>query len=78
MKIMEELKHPPAGHFVQPYMMAIVSVGLGDKDSTFAWIRKGIDERSEETAYIKVDPIMDPLRSDPRYRDILRRIGFAS
>jgi tetratricopeptide (TPR) repeat protein len=77
-EILRELQHPEAGHFVQPYTMAIVSVGLGDKDGAFAWIRKGIDQRSEETAFVKVDPIMDPLRSDPRFREVMRRIGFSS
>ena len=78
LEIMRELAHPKSGRYVQPYMMAVVSIGLGDKTRAFSWIRKGIEERSEETAYIKVDPIMEPLRSDPRYRQIMRLIGFAS
>jgi len=78
LRVKEELEHPPGGRFVQPYTMAVVFVGLGDRDSTFAWLQRGIEERSEEATYVKVDPIMDPIRSDGRYPGILRRIGLSS
>jgi eukaryotic-like serine/threonine-protein kinase len=64
------------GRFAQPYLSAVVYVGLGEKDKALEAIRKAIDEKSEEAAYMKVDPILDPLRSDPRYRGLLKRIGF--
>ena len=51
--------------------------GLGDKDQTFQWLEKAFEER--DTAWfpmIKVSPMSDPLRSDPRFQDLLRRMNF--
>ena len=57
--------------FVPPY------VGLGDKDQAFAWLDKSIAVHSPGLTALKVDPVYDPLRSDPRFEVILRRIGLA-
>jgi TolB-like protein/DNA-binding winged helix-turn-helix (wHTH) protein/Tfp pilus assembly protein PilF len=57
--------------FVPPY------VGLGDKDQAFAWLDKSIAIHSPGLTALKVDPVYDPLRSDPRFEAILRRIGLA-
>ena len=56
---------------------ARIYAGLGDKDQAFKWLEKGYDERAAPLFYIKVDPIWDPLRSDPRFDDLLRRIGLS-
>lgn len=50
---------------------------LGDKDKAFGWLEKAYDERSESMTWLKVDPVYDPLRTDPRYQDLLRRVGLA-
>ena len=55
---------------------ARIYAGLGDKDQAFAWLEKGYEERSTPLYFLKVDPIWDPLRSDPRFNDLLRRIGL--
>lgn len=49
--------------------------GLGEKDKAFEWLEKGYDERS--LLHIKVDPGYDPLRSDPRFTNILHRMNLA-
>ena len=51
-------------------------MGLGDKDQAFESFEKGYDERPSHMADLKVDPRMKPLRSDPRYQDLLRRTGL--
>ena len=51
--------------------------GLGDKDQAFQWLEKAFEER--DTAWfpmIKVSPMSDPLRSDPRFQDLMRRMNF--
>ena len=48
---------------------------LGDKDNTFIWLERAWTERAG-WAFLKVDPDFDSLRSDPRFADLLRRIGF--
>lgn len=40
------------------------------------WLEKAYEDREPRMAYLKVDPIFDPLRSDPRFRDLLRRMNF--
>jgi serine/threonine protein kinase/Tfp pilus assembly protein PilF len=50
---------------------------LGDKDQTFAWLEKAYSEKAGSLGYIKVTKAMDPLRSDPRYIDLLKRMGLA-
>ena len=56
--------------------MAMVYVGLREKDRAFKWLEKAYDERSYSLTFIKVDPRMDSLRSDPRYSELLRRMGL--
>jgi eukaryotic-like serine/threonine-protein kinase len=58
-------------------LIAMVCVGLGDKDRAFTWLNKSVDDRDLMTvSTIKVDPIWDPLQSDPRCSALLKRIGL--
>ncbi len=57
--------------FIGPY------IGLGDKNQAFAWLDKSVAARSPSLTALKVDPTYDPLRSDPRFRAILQRVGLA-
>jgi serine/threonine protein kinase/tetratricopeptide (TPR) repeat protein len=63
-------------HYIDPYMIAAVYAGLGDKKQAFDWLSKGIDERSSSMVYLKVDPFFDNLHADPRFADLLQRIGL--
>ena len=54
---------------------AIVYGALGDKDKAFAALEKGF-ARKEEMSRMKVDPLFDDLRDDPRFKDLLKRIGL--
>jgi len=60
------------------YEIAIVYAGLGDKDQAFSWLEKAFTVRDKGLTYLKIDPCVDPLRSDPRFRDLLRRVGLPS
>lgn len=55
---------------------ALVYTALGDKDLAFHWLDAAYEERSYQLIYLMVDPRLDPLRGDPRYADLVRRIGF--
>jgi hypothetical protein len=52
-------------------------LGLGDKDEAFAWLERVYSQHSNVLTTLKVDPHFDPLRSDPRFQDLLRRVGLA-
>ena len=63
-------EHVPALSFAQIY------AGLGDSEQALAWLEKAYNERSVWITFSKVDPRFDPLRSDPRFQDLQRRIGL--
>jgi DNA-binding winged helix-turn-helix (wHTH) protein/TolB-like protein/Tfp pilus assembly protein PilF len=64
--------------YVSPYTVATIYAGLGDKDQAFKWLEKAFEERDIWLMNLKVDPQFTPLRSDPRFSDLLTRIGLAS
>ena len=58
------------------YGVALVYAGLGENDQAFAWLNKGYAERTHWLVWLKLDPRWDSLRSDPRFQDLLRRMGL--
>jgi TolB-like protein/tetratricopeptide (TPR) repeat protein len=59
------------------YEIALVYAGLGAKDEAFAWLEKSFAARDKGLTYLKIDPCLDPLRPDPRFKDLVRRVGLA-
>ncbi len=76
-RVLNELLELSRRRYVTPVPMAVVYIGLGDKDQAFVWLEKAYQERSNFMAFLKVIPIADPLRSDPRFDNLLERIGLA-
>jgi TolB-like protein/Tfp pilus assembly protein PilF len=62
--------------YVSPFDIALIYTALGQKDTAFTWMTKAVAERSTWLVYTKWEPRLDPLRSDPRFQDLLRRIGL--
>jgi len=56
--------------------MAMIYSGLDEKDEAFAWLEKAYQQRSFFLLFMKMDPMMDGLRSDRRFADLLGRIGY--
>ncbi|MGD1156313.1 MAG: tetratricopeptide repeat protein [Terriglobia bacterium] len=56
--------------------VALIHAGLGDKDRAFEWLERAYQVRDKGMSFLKVDPPLDPLRSDPRFQDLLRRMNF--
>ncbi len=52
--------------------------GLQDKNQAFAWLERSYQERRDRMVWLNVDPLLDPLRSDPRFHDLVRRVGLPS
>jgi eukaryotic-like serine/threonine-protein kinase len=75
-RILEAFNHLPSQTYVDFYQVGAIYAGLGDKDRAFESLEKGYAERSGGMAYIKADPFWDNVRSDPRYADLLRRMGL--
>ncbi len=74
--VLQELLQLEEQRYVTPAAVIHVQMGLGDRDELFAWLEKAYAERSNFMAYLKVYPFLDPIRSDPRYLDLVRRIGL--
>jgi tetratricopeptide (TPR) repeat protein len=72
-----ELQERAKRQYVPPYDIALIYVGLGEIDKAFAWLEKAYNDHSTEMIYFKVDPLLTPLRSDPRYQDLLRRMKLS-
>lgn len=73
-----ELKERAKQEYVSSYHMAIIHVGLGEMDQAFDWLEKAYEERSYWLTFVRVDPVLDKLRSDTRYTDLLRRMKFVA
>ena len=73
---LKELEKSSRRGKVGPLSIAVAYIGMGDKGKAIAWLEKAYAEYSISTA-LKVDPIYDPLRSDPHFRALLRRVGLA-
>ena len=76
LKIVAGLKEDSRRLVVAPYDVALVYAGLGEKDQALAWIEKAYQARSFFMPMLQVEPRFDGLRSDPRFQDLLRRMGF--
>src|SRR4030095_16311011 len=75
MKTVGEMHQLAKQRYVPAYSFAIAYVALGDKDQAFQWLEQSLQDRSWEITYLKVDPFLDSLRSDPRYDSLVRRLG---
>jgi hypothetical protein len=60
--------------YVSSYLFAIVYLGLGDKDQAFASLENAYEERSGSLPSLKVNPVWDPVRSDPRFEAFVQRV----
>jgi serine/threonine protein kinase/tetratricopeptide (TPR) repeat protein len=77
-KILDQLGELSKQQYIQPRVIARICVGLGEKDKAFAYLEESLKDRSIETGFatINVDPTFDPLRSDPRFNDLVRRMNL--
>jgi TolB-like protein/Tfp pilus assembly protein PilF/DNA-binding winged helix-turn-helix (wHTH) protein len=75
-KLLEELRGRSARRYISPCLIALVQVGLGEKDQAIASLERGYTDRDQWMLYLKVDPHLDDLRSDPRFQSLIRRVNL--
>ncbi|HWW18089.1 MAG TPA: winged helix-turn-helix domain-containing protein [Candidatus Saccharimonadales bacterium] len=75
MRILVELAGMSKSSYVSPFDVAVVYAGSGDNRSTLRWLEKALAERSGWLVYLKYDPRFEPVRSDPGFQDLVRRVG---
>jgi serine/threonine-protein kinase len=71
-----ELSEGPARATVRPANLAFISIALGDSTAAFEELERAIRQRSPTMLWANVDPRLDPIRNDPRFRDLIARIGL--
>src|SRR2546425_9011555 len=74
--MLEGLRQLSSTRYVSPYSVALVHAGLGDRDQALAWLEKAYAERSDYMPYLNREPMLDGLRSDPRFAALVRRVGL--
>ncbi len=77
-RILGELEERSATEYVSAYYLAYVHLGLGETEETLRQLERAVEERHPFVAYAAFDPSWDPVRADPRFQDLLRRVGLAS
>jgi len=74
LKILDQMKEISKQRYVSAESFALVYLGLGNKEETLHWLEQGYQDRFPEITRIKVDPILDPLRGDPRFEALANKI----
>src|SRR5207253_10028049 len=74
--LLEELLKLSAQRYVSPGNIALIYNGLGERDATFSWLERGFEQRDVKMVFLKVEPKWNNLRSDSRFQDLMRRVGF--
>jgi serine/threonine protein kinase len=64
--------------YISPYSIAQAYMRMGEKEKTFSWLEKAYEEHDSGLVSLAVEPMFDPIRSDPRFKDLLRRMKLAS
>jgi tetratricopeptide (TPR) repeat protein len=75
LRILDKLNSLAKTRYVPALYMALIYTGLGDKDQAFHWMETAVEERTEYLVYLGSEPIADPLREDPRFAALMKRVG---
>ena len=76
LKIIEELNELEKNKYVSSYDRALIHLGLGEKDMAYEYLNKAFQEKSSYLTYIKVDPKVDSLRSEIRFRELIKKMNL--
>jgi len=75
--VLTELQAKSREKYISSYFVSWVCVGLGRNDEAMQWLERAYQQRDYQLTWLGVDPIFDPLRSDPRFSNLVHRIGLA-
>jgi tetratricopeptide (TPR) repeat protein len=74
--LVDEVKGRVGKMYVPVYQVAAYYARRGDHDEAMRWLQRAYDDESAHLIWMKVDPLMDPLRNDPRFQHLLKQVGF--
>jgi TolB-like protein len=75
-KLAEAFKAAAKKRYIPPTYFGMLFAGLGDKDKAMMWLQKAYDDRADGLTWLNVEPMLDDVRSDPRFQELIRRIGL--
>jgi tetratricopeptide (TPR) repeat protein len=74
-KILNQLKELSKERYVSAYSFALVYLGLGNKEEALRWLEKSYQDRTgNDLVYFRVEPLLDPLRGEPRFEELVTRV----
>ena len=73
LKILDQMKELSKERYVSAYSFALVYLGLGDKEEALRWLEQSYQDRFPEITRIRVEPLLDPLRGDPRFQALAEK-----
>jgi TolB-like protein len=77
-KLAEQFKEAAKKRYIPPTYFGMLFAGLGDRDKALEWLDKAYQQRADGLTWLAVEPMLDDIRSDPRFQELLRRIGLPS
>jgi TolB-like protein len=75
-KLAEQFKAAARKRYIPPTYFGMLFAGLGDRDKALEWLEKAFQERADGLTWLNVEPMLDEVRNDPRFQDLIRRIGL--
>jgi DNA-binding winged helix-turn-helix (wHTH) protein/TolB-like protein/lipoprotein NlpI len=75
-RVLQSLQSRAADQYVPPYAIALIHAGLGEKDQAFQWLQKAVGDRSTPMVFLRSDPELAGLRSDPRFALLTQLVNF--
>jgi TolB-like protein/DNA-binding winged helix-turn-helix (wHTH) protein/Tfp pilus assembly protein PilF len=76
LSVIDQLQKVARKSYVSSYGLAQIYAALGDKQQAMKWLQSAYDERAVWMAYLKVDPVLDPVRFEPRFQELVRQMGL--
>ena len=76
LQVAAQLKSISAHRYVPALYFALIFTGLGDRDEAFRWMEAAVQEKTEYLVYLASEPLADPLRNDPRFASLARKVGI--
>lgn len=74
-ELLDDLQHSRKRYYVSAGTIATIQIALGEKERAFEWLEKAFENRDIDLIWLKVNPVFDPLRSDPRLTKLLERVS---
>ena len=75
-RTVENYRESVKSNYVPPVLVAEACMRVGDKECVFEWLERGFQERDDLMINLRVEPVFDGLHSDPRFEDLVRRVGI--